>query len=443
MSAERGIPLAWDRRDAPRAVGFVAPEAAQHVTGTPALIRDDGDGHVAVIAATGAGKGRSVLIPTLLEDPSSAVVTDPKGEAALVTARWRQRRFGHEISVLDPFHALPETFFRGLGTTRHTLNPLQMAMASIEDFADDAMGFAEICSDLPKHGNFDPFWPRSGQALVATACGLVTVRSRLMGKALPDDASPGGVFNELMAGDLDYRWAVFLDSFGGHEALPAWIRLGMESHLSHEDKVRASIRSEAVSMVRIYGTARMQSATTSTTAPIPTLRNGGAVTLYAVLPPERLLSHGAYLRATLNSLLVQMTRRSHRPERSTLFLVDELAHLGQMPELRTAVTLLRGYGVRVVLFLQSVSQLKALWPQDWQTVIENCATVLNFGNTSLQAARQVAEHLGDTQAETLYAMRSNELAVHRAGTGTRIFRRLDYLHDSHFAGRFDPHPMYR
>lgn len=443
MAAESGIPLAWDRPDAPRAIGFVPPPSQEPQGREPQLLRDNGDGHVAVIAATGTGKGRSVLIPTLLDDPSPAVVTDPKGEAALVTARWRQQQYGHAISVLDPFEVLPDHFFRRLGIQRHTINPLQLSLTTDEDFADDAMGFAEICADLPKHGNFDPFWPRSGQGLLATACGLVTVRARLTGKPQDDDASPGGVFNELMAGDPDYRWAVFLDTYGAHAEMPTWIRMGMESHLSHEEKVRASIRSETVSMVRIYGTARMQRATARTTAPIAALRDGGPVTVYAVLPPERLVSHGAYLRAALNAILVQMTRRRKRPDRSTLFLVDELAHLGQLPELRTAVTLLRGYGVRVVLFVQSVAQLKALWPQEWQSVVENCATVLNFGNSSLQAARQVAEHLGDTSPEALYAMRPHELAVHRAGAGTRILRRLDYLQDRHFSGRFDPHPMYR
>lgn len=443
MRAEQGVPLAWDQVEPLRAIGFGTARQVRQQTEPPGLLRDDGDGHVAVVAATGTGKGRSVLMPILLEDPSSAVVTDPKGEAAQVTARWRQQQFGHQISVLDPFEVLPNSFYRSLGIRRHTLNPLQLSLTNDEDFADDVMAFAEMCADLPRHGNFDPFWPRSGQGKLATTCGLVTVRARVTGKPQADDASPGGVFNELMSGDLDYRWATFLDAHGGSPDLPAWIRLGMESDLSHEEKVRASIRSEAVSMIRIYGTARMQRATAETTVPVAALRDGEPVTLYAVLPPERLSSHGAYLRATLNALLVQMTRRRRRPHRPTLFLVDELAHLGQMPELRTAVTLLRGYGVRVVLFVQSIAQLKSLWPQDWQTVIENCATVLNFGNTSLQAARQVAEHLGDTSAEALFAMPLHHLAVHRSGLGTRIVRRMDYLNDHHFAGRFDPHPMFR
>jgi len=45
--------------------------------------------HSICIAPTGGGKGRSSLIPQLLNWRGSAVVVDPKGEAAMVTGRYR------------------------------------------------------------------------------------------------------------------------------------------------------------------------------------------------------------------------------------------------------------------------------------------------------------------------------------------------------------------
>ena len=44
-------------------------------------------------------------------------------------------------------------------------------------------------------------------------------------------------------------------------------------------------------------------------------------------------------------MMAALSRRRHRPERPTLLLIDEAAQLGPLDELRTAVTLMRGYGV--------------------------------------------------------------------------------------------------
>ena len=58
-------------------------------------------------------------------------------------------------------------------------------------------------------------------------------------------------------------------------------------------------------------------------------------------------------------------------------------------------------------------------------------------------SRQIADMLGDVSAETLFAMTGGQLAVHVARKPTVIGRRLDYLRDSLFAGRFDANPRYR
>ena len=45
----------------------------------------------------------------------------------------------------------------------------------------------------------------------------------------------------------------------------------------------------------------------------------------------------------------------------------EAAQLGTLGALRQAVTLLRGYGLQVWSFWQDLSQVRNLYPQDWQT----------------------------------------------------------------------------
>ncbi|TPV99667.1 MAG: hypothetical protein USCAAHI_00879 [Beijerinckiaceae bacterium] len=87
--------------------------------------------------------------------------------------------------------------------------------------------------------------------------------------------------------------------------------------------------------------------------------------------------------------------------------------------------------------------LKSLYPADHEAIGENCGAVVTFGHTSMGMSRQIADMLGDISAETLFAMTGGQLAVHIARQPTAIARRLDYLTDSLFAGRFDANPPYR
>jgi type IV secretion system protein VirD4 len=107
-----------------------------------------------------------------------------------------------------------------------------------------------------------------------------------------------------------------------------------------------------------------------------------------------------------------------------------------MPLLRQALTLLRGYGVQAWTFWQDLSQLKQLYPQDWTTIVNNSAVTQVFGLTNHLMAAECAALLG-VRPEELLGLPPSEQMLHRAGEGVTTARRLDYLRDRRFAGRFD------
>src|SRR5271156_2873078 len=67
------------------------------------------DRHVCLVSGTRGGKGTSIIINNLCFWPGSAVVVDPKGENATVTAARRGQGsehcagMGQAVHVLDPF----------------------------------------------------------------------------------------------------------------------------------------------------------------------------------------------------------------------------------------------------------------------------------------------------------------------------------------------------
>src|SRR5690606_3164888 len=79
--------------------------------------------HTFIVARTRTGKGTRVIVPTLLRYSGSAIVIDPKGENAAITARVRAGLLAQAVHVINPWGELATTF-KARGLTSATFNPL-------------------------------------------------------------------------------------------------------------------------------------------------------------------------------------------------------------------------------------------------------------------------------------------------------------------------------
>jgi type IV secretion system protein VirD4 len=387
-------------------------------------MEDSSEAHTLVVAPTGSGKGRGVIIPNLLHWDGPAIVIDIKGEAYATTARYR-RSLGQRVIVLDPFEV---TDAKG-----DCLNPLDWLLEEPEAMPDSAFMLAETITGTERSSR-DPFWDAMAESMEA---GLFAYAATQVD---PEKRNLGRVWEILNSDDAVYSLAVILDT---EKNMNTFAHEQITAFLQHEgEKVRSSVRSTMQQHMRIFSSTLVQKAVSRTTFDLNEVRNGAPITIYIVIPPTKLNSHAAVLRLWLSILLGVITERDHRPEKPTLLIVDELAQIGPLPLIFQAITLLRGYGLRGMLFLQSMSQLRSMWPAAHDTIIENCGNLLTFGHTRKSQSRQIAEILGDIAADDLFDLSSRELAINQVGNPTTIARKLDYLTDPFFAGRYDPNPFY-
>jgi type IV secretion system protein VirD4 len=168
---------------------------------------------------------------------------------------------------------------------------------------------------------------------------------------------------------------------------------------------------------------------------------GKPISIYLCIPPDKLTSHKSLLRLWVAALMTTILRREERPEKGTLFLLDECAQLGNMPLLEQAVTLLRGYGLQVWTFWQDVEQVKACYPTGHMTLINNSAVLQTFGVGTRLLAKQLSDVL-DCPAHDLLGMKPQEEVICRQDGGTVRCRRPDYLTDPAFSGMWDPNPFF-
>ena len=146
--------------------------------GEPVSIIDDR--HCITVAGSRAGKGRSAIVPNLLLWKGSAVVIDPKGENASLTARHRAERLGQHVVVLDPFSTVGES----AAPYRRRFNPLLELDPLDDEFVDEAVLLADSIV-ATRADTRDPHWDESARELIK---GLI-LHVRTIASRRPDQAN--------------------------------------------------------------------------------------------------------------------------------------------------------------------------------------------------------------------------------------------------------------
>lgn len=419
--------LGWQAAEQPRApVGFTAPRPReeQGVLPLEEPILYGEDRHLLTIAPTGAGKGRGVIIPNLLRFEGSVIVIDPKGETWHTTHR-RRAEMGQEVRVLDPFGVL--------GRKTDCLNPFDLfeRPGALID-ADAEMLAALLAGDAGFHK--EPFWDNWGRSLMSGVIAAVAQTS-------PRDQRHFGKVREiLMSDDAVYNLASLIE---GHADLNRLSKQNISSFLPITEQTRSGILSTAQSYLKVVNSdSALKSLKGTSSIKLASVREGDPMTIYIVIPPDKLESHGALLRLWVGALMLTVMGRKRRPKRSTLFLLDECAQLGEFGPLRQAMTLLRGYGLQVWPFFQDLSQLQRLYPKDWRTIFNNAGVFQLFGVANHLMAKESAELIGDIDADHLRAMSRDRQIVAVTGQKALACRLPDYLEDAAFKGLWDPNPMF-
>jgi type IV secretion system protein VirD4 len=288
--------LGWTAGEAPRApMGFSAPQTAPRPTPveTAGAVTYGQDRHLLTIAPTGAGKGRSVIIPNLLRFEGSVIVIDPKGETWHTTHR-RRREMGQQVHLLDPFGAI--------GKRTDSLNPFDLFRrpGALLD-ADAEMLAGLLAGDQGFHK--EPFWDNWGRSLMA---GVIAAVAEI---GLPSERHFGKVREILMSDDAVYNLASLIEN---NERLNRLSKQNISSFLPITEQTRSGILSTAQSYLKVVNSDSALKSLTRSSIDLAAVREGAPMTIYIVIPPDKLESHSALLRLWVGTLMLTVMGRKRR-----------------------------------------------------------------------------------------------------------------------------------
>lgn len=385
------------------------------------------EGHLITFAPTGSGKGVSCAIPALLTWQGPAIVVDPRGENYAVTAA-RRRSMGHLVYRLDPFCIASDT-------PGDSLNPLDLIDPNADDFQDNATVVSHLCMQGGSLGHSDPFWDERASALVVKIITslydhlprqptLADVQDILTGKGL--SPSPLQAMFDQMADTPTKPRRLTLSS------------LISTSEFASE-RTLSSILATACSHLGFLRSPAVHASLSKSTVTLDDITAGAMQTIYLIIPPEKLISHAKLIRLWIGVMLAAISRRKRAPAQPTLFLIDEAAQLGEMNDLRAALTLMRAYGMRVWLLWQDLAQLQNTY-RDWESIINNCKVQQFFGAKAPQARKALNTYLGGLLPKKDFGADEQVLFD---GTTLSTVRRASYLSDPLLQNLASPHPFHQ
>ena len=334
------------------------------------------------------GKGTTTIIPALLTYAGSMVVIDPKGENAWITAE-RRRQLGQRVVIIDPWGEVNRRYGKAAGKEEAVtrFNPLSALRADDPDFADDVAAIADAL--IIPSGN-DSHWSDSAGELIA---GLIAHEVA----DNPGEASLRQVRYALTVGP-EALAAVAKEVVTSAPDSLAARKLGRFTTVTPE---LSSIISTAITQTAILDSPALLDGMETDETPFELEDIAKQrVTVYLVIPPNRLQTHGRWLRMLLTLMINAVSRLDRPPALPVVFMVDEAGTLnpvkgGGLKMLEQAFGLLAGLGVVVWMFFQDLNQMKRDYPDSWETFIANSAVIQILNARDNTTAKYVSDYFGE------------------------------------------------
>jgi len=341
-----------------------------------------GDRHLLTVAPTRSGKGVSSIIPNLLTYRGSALVIDPKGENAKITAERRGAEgLGQAVHVVDPWGIT--------GLEPACFNPLDWLVADDEDISENAMMLADSIV-TSYQGTSDSFWNEEAKALLMGILLYVALD--------PDEQEQrtlGRVRDIIVADDETFK-AVLVQMAGNANPIVSSTALRTASK---DEKLRSNVLTSLQAHTHFLDSPRIRHNLSRSDFKFEDLKTA-ATTVYLVLPADRLETFGRWLRLLVQQAITVNARTiGVKPERPILFLLDEMAALGRLTMVEQAYGLMAGFGMQLWGIVQDLSQLERVYDTGWETFIGNSGVLQYFGSRDHKTAEYFSKLCGVSTIE--------------------------------------------
>ena len=394
---------------------------------------DNTPGHAMMVARSGGGKGVAVVIPSLITWKGSTLVNDIKGENWLYTAAYR-KSLGHKVFRFEA------TADRIEKVSCHYNPMVEVRRGTVYEYQDAKnIALAIVSPDRTK----DPFFATSaGVYLTAVILHvLYMVKNRIANLADVYNFITSPQFSEDQKlqqminsehnseGPEDLFERIYNDITilkTGEElprTHPSVSKIGAEM-ADRADKERSGIIGCAKIDLEAFIVPTIARNTAYSDFRISDLMNSEVpMALYFVTAPNSVDITAVLLKLFITQILYTLTDSMELNKQGEniafkhklLLLLDELTAIGKVDILHKAISYIRGWGMKALIIIQDMKQLKEVYGEN-NSFLGNMSTTLYYTTNDVDTAKYVETRLGN----------KTEKIVTKSYSQGLIFRKINY-----------------
>ena len=344
-----------------------------------------------VVGGSGSGKTRYVVKPNLYEANASYIATDPKGELArsAVPLLLQEGYTIRIIDLVDPEHS-------------DCYNPFHY-IRSDADVLKLIANFIRNTTPKNAHSN-DPFWEKSEIALDSA------LMLYLLHEAPPEEQTM-----EMMLTMLEYGAAKEGD--GDYQSLLDLLFEALEeenpNHIAlRQYKVFKQAPSETAMSILITASVRLapftlpevQRITSRDTMELEKLGERKQA-VFCIIPDSNDASLNFLVGMLYTQAFQELYYQADKVHGGSLpipvrLMFDEFANVALPDGYARLQATMRSRNIMATIILQNISQLKALFKDDWEGIIGNADSFIYLGGNEQSTHKFVSELLGKETIQT-------------------------------------------
>lgn len=266
-------------------------------------------------------------------------------------------------------------------------------------------------------------------------------------------------------GEMHYNYAALLTHPKAAEAAAE-----MENKAPNE---ASGVLSTTMSFLGLYRDPIVAANTSSSEFQIADLMNPNQpVSLFLVIPLKEIDRLRPLVRLVINLALRKLMPEmsfDDEPKQRCLFLLDEFPQFGRLNNMQSAMAVMAGYGLKVLMVSQDLKMLNNAYGKD-HSILSNCGVRVFFTPNDLETADNISNELGSktikvqshsdngkvfssststseiarnlmTKDEVLHLNKNKELVL-VSGSDPILTKRVKYYEEDYFKRKILPEPKY-
>lgn len=370
---------------------------------------DFGSTHGLVFAGSGGFKTTGMVVPMLLSWPHNAVVLDPSKEIAVMVANMRAARLSSSAGGKRIVHVIdPDIVGSGLNVLDW------ISEGQIEE--NIAAVTSWIMTGQISRQDPNSFFRNSAQQLIRGVLAHICMHKDFpLPRTLKTLRRLISTEEKMFRKDLAEWWDSWLPNH--------FVSLALGPFLSMTEATFSGIYSTASEMTDWLSYERYADLVSGGRLKTTDLVDGD-VDVYISLDLKTLEIHPGVARVIVGSLMNSLYLRYESSPNRVAFLIDEAARLGHMKIIETARDAGRKYQITMVLFYQSLGQLREQWggKEGVSSWMESSSWQAFAAINDLDTAKYLSDKCGTYTQEVTSKTRSASQKSGLLGPGVSISR---------------------